>query len=64
MVQHVMARGLDGQQIFRDGKDRAAFPERAGTVIEEGAARLPGWALMGNRGILPPPYGGCQGPGR
>jgi len=28
VVQHVIARGSDGQEIFRDGKDRAAFLER------------------------------------
>ncbi len=48
VVQHVMARGLDGQAIFRDGKDRAAFLERLGTVIEEGGAQLLAWALMDN----------------
>ncbi len=48
VVQHVMARGLDGQEIFRDEKDRAAFLERLGTVVEEGGAQLLAWALMGN----------------
>lgn len=49
LVHHVMARGIEGQDIFRDDKDREAFLQRlADGVSRPEGPRLYAWALMSN----------------
>lgn len=48
VLQHIMARGIDGQEIFRDRKDRRWFLERLSEIITEGNGKLYAWALMPN----------------
>ena len=48
VVQHVMARGIEGTAIFRDEKDRETFLAKLAAVVQEGEAQLLGWALLSN----------------
>lgn len=49
LVHHVMARGIEGQNIFRNDGDRDAFLKRLMVAIDKsGGARLHAWALMPN----------------
>lgn len=49
LVHHVMARGIDGQDIFRADKDREAFLERLGKCLRwASGAKLFAWVLMSN----------------
>lgn len=58
VVQHVMARSIDGRALFRDDRDREEFMRRLGEVVGWGSAQLLAWSLMSNH---LPPY---SGPGR
>ena len=35
LLQHVMARGIERREIFKDDKDRKSFLERLATILEE-----------------------------
>lgn len=49
LVYHVMARGIDGQSIFRDDDDREGFLTRlSGEIGKLGGPQLYAWALMSN----------------
>jgi len=49
LVYHVMARGIEGQSIFRDEDDRERFLTRlSGEVSKPGGPQLYAWALMSN----------------
>jgi len=48
VLQHIMARGLDGQVIFRDRGDRESFLDSLAEVVVDGKAKLYAWALMPN----------------
>ena len=49
LVHHVMARGIEGCDIFRDDDDRQAFLKRlADGVSKPGGPRLYAWTLMSN----------------
>ena len=48
VVQHVMARGIEGRAVFRDNRDREEFVGRLGAVVEAGKAQLLAWALLSN----------------
>ncbi|WP_025321392.1 transposase [Deferrisoma camini] len=48
VLQHVMARGIDGYDIFQDEKDRETFLERLAAVVEWARADLLAWCLMSN----------------
>ena len=49
LVHHVMARGIEGREIFRDAEDREVFLARmAGIIDAVGGPRLYAWALMSN----------------
>ncbi|WP_025321168.1 transposase [Deferrisoma camini] len=48
VLQHVMARGIDGYAIFQDERDRKAFLERLAGVVEWARADLLAWCLMSN----------------
>jgi REP element-mobilizing transposase RayT len=47
-VYHVMARGNQGQAIFRDDKDRQRFLETLGQACEKTGWRVHACVLMGN----------------
>jgi putative transposase len=48
VLQHVMARGIEGREIFRDTKDREAFLKRLSDLITKGNIQLLAWCLMPN----------------
>lgn len=49
LVHHVIARGIEGRDIFRDADDRAAFLKRLMTAIDKpGGPQLYAWALLSN----------------
>lgn len=47
-LHHVMVRGIEGSDIFRDDEDRKAFVERIRYLAKETGTRILAWALMGN----------------
>jgi putative transposase len=47
-LHHVMARGIEGINIFRNKKDREDFLERLADLCQADALRVYAWALMGN----------------
>jgi REP element-mobilizing transposase RayT len=47
-MHHVMARGIDGTDVFRDRRDYESFLERLGELVTEAKARLYAWCLMPN----------------
>jgi REP element-mobilizing transposase RayT len=47
-MHHVMARGIDGTDVFRDRRDYEWFLERLGELVTEAKARLYAWCLMPN----------------
>ncbi len=48
LVHHVMARGIEGREIFRDDRDRETFLERLGEVVTAAGARVYAWCLLPN----------------
>ncbi|MGD8227432.1 MAG: transposase [Desulfobacteraceae bacterium] len=48
VLQHVMARGIEGRDIFRDIRDREAFLQRLSKIVTEGKGQLFAWCLMPN----------------
>jgi len=48
LLQHVMARGIEGREIFKDDKDRESFLDRLATVLEETQTQCYAWALIPN----------------
>ena len=48
LLQHVMARGIEGREIFKDDKDRKAFLERLALILEETQTQCYAWALIPN----------------
>jgi putative transposase len=48
LLNHVMARGIEHRDIFKDDKDRKAFLERLATVLEETQIQCYAWALIPN----------------
>ncbi|MCK8602287.1 transposase, partial [Desulfoferrobacter suflitae] len=48
LLQHVMARGIERKQIFKDGADRRDFLERLATILEETQTQCYAWALIPN----------------
>jgi REP element-mobilizing transposase RayT len=47
-LHHIMVRGIDKSNIFRDDEDKARFLERLGQNVEEGDCSVYAWALMSN----------------
>ena len=45
---HVMGRGIEGMNIFREDEDRQAFVERLRSLVRDTGIRILAWALMGN----------------
>jgi len=48
LLHHVMARGIEGREIFKDDQDRCSFSERLAIVLEETQTQCYGWALIPN----------------
>jgi putative transposase len=48
VLQHVMARGIEGRDIFRDAKDKQAFLKRLSDLVTKGNVQLLAWCLMPN----------------
>jgi REP element-mobilizing transposase RayT len=48
VMQHVMARGIEGRDIFRDKKDREDFLRRLSDLVTKGNVQLFAWSLMPN----------------
>ncbi len=48
LLQHVMARGIERREIFKDDKDRKSFLERLATILEETQTQCYAWALIPN----------------
>ena len=47
-LQHVIVRGIERREIFRDDRDRENFLTRLGKVLQDGEAKCFAWALMPN----------------
>jgi len=47
-LQHILVRGIERRKIFLDDRDRDAFLERLGRILQESATPCYGWALMPN----------------
>ena len=47
-LHHIMVRGIDKSDIFRDDEDKARFLLRLGQNVEEGKCSVYAWVLMSN----------------
>ncbi len=47
-LQHILVRGIERRKIFGDDRDRDAFLDRLGRILQESATPCYGWALMPN----------------
>ena len=47
-LHHIMVRGIDKTDIFRDDQDRSLFLERLGHKVSDGESAIYAWALMRN----------------
>jgi putative transposase len=47
-LHHVMVRGIEGSNIFRDEEDRKAFTDRLCCLVKETETRILAWVLMDN----------------
>jgi REP element-mobilizing transposase RayT len=48
LVYHVIARGVERREIFRDERDRTRFVESLGELVVGSGARLYAWSLLSN----------------
>jgi len=48
LLQHVMARGIECREIFKDDQDRKSFLERLAVILEETQTQCYAWALIPN----------------
>lgn len=48
LLQHVMARGIERREIFKDDKDRQSFLARLAVILEESQTQCYAWALIPN----------------
>ncbi len=48
LLQHVMARGIERREIFKDDKDRELFLGRLAIVLDESQTQCYAWALIPN----------------
>jgi len=48
LLQHIMARGIEHREIFKDDKDRKSFLERLASILEETQTQCYAWALIPN----------------
>lgn len=47
-LHHLMIRGIEGSNIFRDDEDRNSFINRMCTLVKETGTRILAWVLMDN----------------
>ena len=47
-LHHVMIRGIERSDLFRDERDRGEFLSRIGELAGATETRILAWALMGN----------------
>jgi REP element-mobilizing transposase RayT len=47
-LHHIIVRGIDKTNIFRDDDDKARFLERLGLTVEAGQCSVYAWVLMSN----------------
>lgn len=47
-LHHIMVRGIDKTNIFRDDEDKGRFLERLGKNVEDGKGSVYAWVLMDN----------------
>jgi putative transposase len=47
-LHHIIARGIDRRDIFKDDKDRDNFLERLGDILAETQTFCFAWALIPN----------------
>ena len=52
LLHHVMVRGIERTQIFRDDADRADFVARVAALAQAGAWTVYAWALLPNHAHL------------
>ena len=50
-LHHIIARGIEKRDIFRDDNDRENFLERLGKIIEESGTRCYARALLPNHAL-------------
>jgi len=48
LLQHIMARGIERREIFKDDQDRQSFLERLAVILEETQTQCYAWALIPN----------------
>ena len=48
LLQHIMARGIERKEIFKDDRDRQSFLERLAMILEETQTQCYAWALIPN----------------
>lgn len=48
LLQHVIARGIEGREIFTDDTDRRSFLGRLANILEETRTQCYAWALIPN----------------
>jgi len=48
LLQHVMARGIERREIFKDDQDRQSFLSRLALILEETQTQCYAWALIPN----------------
>ncbi len=47
-LHHIICRGIERRNIFKDNTDRNRFLERLGSVLQETSTPWYGWALIPN----------------
>jgi REP element-mobilizing transposase RayT len=47
-LHHIICRGIERRNIFKDNTDRNRFLERLGSVLEKTSTPCYGWALIPN----------------
>ena len=47
-LHHIMLRGIDGLDLFRDRRDREEFVSRISKLVKTTSTRILAWVLMGN----------------
>ena len=50
-LHHIIVRGIEGSDIFKNDGDRFNFLDRLGTIIKETSTRCFAWALIPNHFI-------------
>ncbi len=47
-LHHIMVRGIERREIFRDNKDKDDFAERLGDIIKATSTSCYAWSLLSN----------------